>query len=56
LGSIGSLGATIDTTAQQRLDCENFLDQEDAQVALEANPKDPFGLDGNNDGQAREHA
>ena len=53
-GTIGPLGPTPDTAAQQRLDCESFLDQEDAQVALDADPKDPFGLDGNNDGQACE--
>jgi hypothetical protein len=54
LGTIGPLGATSDTAAQQRLDCKGFLDQEDAQVALDADPKDPFGVDGNNDGQACE--
>ena len=54
VGSAGPLGLTPDTAAQQRLDCESFLDQEDAQVALDADPKDPFGLDGNNDGQACE--
>ena len=54
LGSFGPLRLTPDSTPQQRLDCESFLDQEDAQVALDADPKDPFGLDGNNDGQACE--
>jgi hypothetical protein len=54
LGTLGPLGSTPDTAAQQRLDCKSFLDQEDAQVALDADPKDPFGLDGNNDGQACE--
>jgi len=54
VGRIGPLGPTHATAAQQRLDCESFLDQEDAQVALDADPKDPFGLDGNNDGQACE--
>ena len=54
LGTISPLGPARDTAAQQRLDCESFLDQEDAQVALDADPKDPFGLDGNNDGQACE--
>ena len=49
LGTISPLGPTSDATAQQRPDCENFLDQEDAQVAFNADPKDPFGLDGNND-------
>src|SRR5215207_9975121 len=56
VGSIGPLGPTPDTAAQQRLDCESFLDQEDAQVALDADPNDPFGLDGNNDGEACEQS
>ena len=54
MGTIGSLGPPSDASAQQGLDCANFLDQEDAQVALDADPKDPFGLDGNNDGEACE--
>jgi hypothetical protein len=54
LGTIGPLWPTPDTAAQQRLDCESFLDQEDAQVALDADPTDPFGLDGNNDGESCE--
>jgi hypothetical protein len=54
VGTIGPLGPAPDTAAQQRLDCESFLDQEDAQVTLDADPKDPFGLDGNNDGEACE--
>jgi hypothetical protein len=54
LGNFGPLGPTPDTAAQQRLDCESFLDQEDAQVALDTDPTDPFGLDGNNDGEACE--
>jgi hypothetical protein len=54
LGTIGPIGTQSDASAQQRPDCANFLDQEDAQVALDADPKDPFGLDGNNDGEACE--
>ena len=54
LGTISPLETPSDAAAQQRLDCESFLDQEDAQVALDADPKDPFGLDGNNDGEACE--
>src|SRR5215216_3064370 len=54
VGTLGSLGPPSDASAQQGLDCANFLDQEDAQVALDADPKDPFGLDGNNDGEACE--
>jgi hypothetical protein len=56
LGTIGPLGPLSDASAQQRPDCANFLDQEDAQVALDADPKDPFGLDGNNDGEACEQS
>src|SRR5215213_10001994 len=54
MGTIGPLGLPSDASAQQRPDCANFLDQEDAQVALDADPNDPFGLDGNNDGEACE--
>src|SRR5215204_7644990 len=54
MGTIGPLGPPSDVSAQQGLDCANFLDQEDAQVALDADPEDPFGLDGNNDGEACE--
>jgi hypothetical protein len=54
VGTIGSLGPPSDVSAQQGPDCANFLDQEDAQVALDADPEDPFGLDGNNDGEACE--
>jgi hypothetical protein len=54
LGTIGPLAPTSDVTAQQRPDCKNFLDQEDSQVALDADPSDPFGLDGNNDDVACE--
>ena len=54
MGTIGPLGPPSDASAQQRPDCANFLDQEDAQVALDADPEDPFGLDGNNDGEACE--
>jgi len=49
LGTTGPLGPTSDANAQQRPDCENFLDQEDAQVTFDADPTDPFGLDGNDD-------
>ena len=49
LGTMGPLAPVSDATAQQRPDCTNFLDQEDSQVALDADPEDPFGLDGNND-------
>ena len=54
LGTVGPLGPPPDAIAQQRLDCASFLDQPDAQVAFDADPTDPFGLDGNNDGEACE--
>jgi len=54
MGTIGPLGPPSDASAQQGLDCANFLDQEDAQVALDADPEDPFGLDGNSDGESCE--
>ena len=54
LGTTGPLGTPTDVTAQQRIDCANFLDSEDAQVAFDADPADPFGLDGDNDGEVCE--
>ena len=56
LGAIGPLGTVSDAIAQQRPDCGNFIDQEDAQVAFDADPTDPFGLDeqGEGDGEACE--
>jgi hypothetical protein len=41
---------------EQRPNCANFLDQDDAQVAYAADPTDPFGLDeqGTGDGEACE--
>src|SRR5215213_303550 len=54
MGTIGSLGPPSDVSAQQGLDCANFLDQKDAQVSLDADPEDPFGLDGNSDGESCE--
>jgi hypothetical protein len=54
LGTIGPLGTPSDTIAQQGTDCGSFLDKDDSQVAFDAEPTDPFGLDGNNDGEACE--
>ncbi len=56
LGTVGPLRAIPDAAAQQRPDCENFLDNEDSQVALDADPSDPFVLDeqGEGDGEACE--
>ena len=53
---IGLLGTTSPAIAQERPDCANFLDAEDAQVALAADPTDPLGLDeqGAGDGEACE--
>jgi hypothetical protein len=42
----GALGIPPEATAQeQRPSCANFLDQQDSQVAFDADPSDPFGLD-----------
>src|SRR4051812_6140123 len=56
LGTSGALRTPSDASAQQRPDCENFLDAEDAQVAFDADPTDPFGLDeaGQGDSEACE--
>lgn len=49
LGAFGSAGA------QGNLDCADFGSQAEAQANLEANPGDPNGLDGNDDGVACEN-
>jgi hypothetical protein len=49
LGIFGSAGAQGD------LDCGDFGSQAEAQANLEANPSDPNGLDGNDDGVACEN-
>jgi len=57
LGTTSPLLTAFDVAAQeQRPNCANFLDQEDAQVAFDADPSDPFGLDesGEGNGQACE--
>src|SRR5215211_5115009 len=54
LGTIAEIMTPSDVTAQQQIDCANFLDSDDAQVAFDADPADPFGLNGNNDGEACE--
>ncbi len=42
--------------AYHGINCPDFDFQEDAQAALEEDPSDPHGLDGNdNDGRACEH-
>lgn len=38
--------------AQDTLNCPDFEFQEDAQAELDADPSDPHGLDGDNDGMA----
>jgi len=54
LGTIVLPGTPSVATAQQQIDCANFLDSDDAQVAFDADPADPFGLDGDNDGEVCE--
>jgi hypothetical protein len=54
-GVVGAMLAAPGTEAQnQRPDCGNFLSQQDAQIALEADPSDPFGLDADHNGKACE--
>lgn len=50
-----SIGAFGSAGAQGDLDCGNFRSQAEAQANLNANPNDPNGLDGNNDGVACEN-
>ena len=46
LGMAGSLVTAPDAAAQElRPNCANFLDREDSQIAYNADPMDPFGLD-----------
>ena len=45
---------TTTTVASADLDCADFAFQEDAQAVLDADPSDPNGLDGDNDGIACE--
>ena len=54
LGTIVEIMTPSDVTAQQQIDCASFLDPDDAQVAFDADPTDPFGLDGDNDGEVCE--
>jgi hypothetical protein len=56
LSTIGLHGTPPDAIAQQRPDCDNFIDQQDSQVAFDADPTDPFGLDeqGEGNGEACE--
>src|SRR5215203_2198984 len=53
LGTIVEIMTPSDVTAQQQIDCASFLDPDDAQVAFDADPTDPFGLDGDNDGGSK---
>lgn len=55
VGNVVPLFNSNDAAAQdQRPNCSNFIDQDDAQVVFNANPADPFGLDesGRGDGTA----
>ena len=47
-------GAIVSTGAQGNLDCGDFGSRAEAQAHLDADPSDPDGLDGNNDGIACE--
>ena len=48
------IGMAVPVSAQD-LNCDDFATQEEAQAVLNADPSDPFGLDGNdNDGIACE--
>lgn len=48
------LGSLAERSEAQDLNCSNFDTQQEAQVELEANPSDPNGLDGDDDGVACE--
>src|SRR5688500_15698375 len=53
LGPAGHLLLVHDAPAQERRPtCANFRYQSDAQAAFTADPSDPFGLDGDNNGVA----
>lgn len=53
IGPSGRLPARSVAAAQtQRPNCGNFLSQQDAQAALNADPSDPFGLDADHNGVA----
>lgn len=55
LAALLLLGPVSSAFAQETLNCSDFTYQEDAQAALDADPSDPNGLDGNdNDGIACE--
>lgn len=41
-----SLSVVQAAAQERRPNCENFLDEDDAQVVFSADPGDPFGLDG----------
>jgi hypothetical protein len=55
LATAFSAGVVGPAGAQGDLDCGDFDSQADAQANLEANPSDPNGLDGNDDGEACEN-
>ena len=44
----------LSAAAQDRYDCGDFTTHADAQAVLDAEPSDPYGLDGDNDGNACE--
>ena len=49
------MGARLPSaSAQEDLDCANFVTQEEAQAELERDPSDPNNLDADDDGEACE--
>ena len=51
LGTAGQTLTVTDASAQaERPNCENFLEQVDAQAVFDADPSDPFGLDSSGEG------
>ncbi len=51
MAAVLMLGAPL-ALAQERLDCEDFISQADAQAELRDNPSDPNNLDDDNNGIA----
>src|SRR5688500_1776680 len=49
-----ALGLPPSAAAQDRYDCGDFATHAEAQAVLDAEPSDPYGLDGDHDGDACE--
>ena len=52
--AIAAFAVGSSASAQTDLNCDDFTYQEEAQAVLDADPSDPNGLDGDNDGIACE--